>query len=174
MSNSGDVSRISNIKRDTKETQIEVRLNIDGRGQSDISTGIGFFDHMLTLLARHSGMDLFVKAVGDIQVDGHHTVEDVGIVVGKAIAEALTDKTGINRYGFFSVPMDETLANCALDISGRSFLVFRASFSGDRVGEFDTELAEEFFSGIGISGRYHFTPFLRIWWQRSPQDRGSF
>ncbi|NLT11313.1 MAG: imidazoleglycerol-phosphate dehydratase HisB [Clostridiaceae bacterium] len=150
MSNSGDVSRISNIKRDTKETQIEVRLNIDGRGQSDISTGIGFFDHMLTLLARHSGMDLFVKAVGDIQVDGHHTVEDVGIVVGKAIAEALTDKTGINRYGFFSVPMDETLANCALDISGRSFLVFRASFSGDRVGEFDTELAEEFFRALAF------------------------
>lgn len=150
MSNSKDVSRTANIKRDTKETQIDVRLNIDGRGQSEISTGIGFFDHMLTLLARHSGMDIYVEAVGDIQVDGHHTVEDVGIVIGKAIAEALSDKTGIRRYGFFTVPMDETLASCALDISGRAFLVFRAAFSGDRVGEFDTELAEEFFRALAF------------------------
>lgn len=150
INNSESVLRTASIKRDTKETQIEVRVTIDGRGQSDISTGIGFFDHMLTLLARHSGMDLIVKAVGDIQVDGHHTVEDVGIVIGKAIGEALSDKTGINRYGFFTVPMDETLANCALDISGRAFLVFRASFSGDRVGGFDTELAEEFFRALAF------------------------
>lgn len=142
--------RTATCSRATRETNIEVSLAIDGTGKCDAITKIGFLDHMLDLLARHGGLDLMVKADGDLHVDGHHTVEDIGIVLGKAIAEALGDKSGIRRYGFASIPMDETLAVCSLDISGRPFLVFDATFSSDRVGDFDTELTEEFFRAMAF------------------------
>ncbi len=142
--------RVASCSRTTRETSIEVELAIDGTGTCDAETKIGFLDHMLDLLARHGGLDLVVKANGDLRVDGHHTVEDIGIVLGKAIAEALGDKKGIKRYGFASIPMDETLAVCSLDISGRPFLVFDARFSSDRIGEFDTELTEEFFRALAF------------------------
>lgn len=134
--------------RKTRETDIEVSLTIGRAGEVSLDTGIGFFDHMLELLARHGRMSLSVKAKGDLRVDGHHTVEDVGIVIGKSLAEALGDKKGIRRYGYAVIPMDETLATCALDISGRPFIVFDAKYASDRVGDFDTELAQEFFRAL--------------------------
>ena len=137
--------RVSEIKRKTKETDIEVFVKLDGSGKVEIDTGIGFFDHMLTAFGVHSGIDLVVRCTGDLNVDGHHTVEDVGICLGKAFAEALGDKGGIARYGSAYVPMDEALCFCALDISGREFLVFNADFQNEKVGEFDTCLTEEFF-----------------------------
>lgn len=138
-------------ERNTKETKIQGKLNLDGKGVSDISTGIGFLDHMLDLLARHSGMDLSIKCDGDLNVDGHHTTEDIGIVIGKLLGEALGEKRGINRYGFASIPMDEALAQCSLDISGRPFLVLRAEFGGENVGDFATELVEEFFRAVSFN-----------------------
>lgn len=143
-------NRVASCSRTTRETSIDVELSLDGTGKCDAETKIGFLDHMLDLLARHGGLDLTVKAHGDLRVDGHHTVEDIGIVLGKTIAEALGDKKGIKRYGFASIPMDETLATCSLDISGRPFLVFDARFSSDRIGEFDTELTEEFFRALAF------------------------
>lgn len=143
-------NRTASCSRTTRETNIDVAIAIDGTGKCNAETKIGFLDHMLDLLARHGGLDLNVKADGDLHVDGHHTVEDIGIVLGKAIVEALGDKKGISRYGFASIPMDETLAVCSLDISGRPFLVFDAKFSSDRVGDFDTELTEEFFRALAF------------------------
>lgn len=142
--------RKAEINRKTKETDISVKLDLDG-GAADISTGIGFFDHMLTAFAVHGGMGLTVKAVGDLQVDGHHTVEDVGIVLGKAFKEAIGDMKGIARYGSAFIPMDEALGFASIDISGRPFLVFDAKFSDDRIGEFDTCLAEEFFRAFAFN-----------------------
>ena len=142
--------RNAEINRKTKETDITVKLDLEV-GNVDISTGIGFFDHMLTAFAVHSGMGLTVKAVGDLQVDGHHTVEDVGIVLGKAFKEAIGDMKGIARYGTAFIPMDEALGFASIDISGRSFLVFNAEFSDDRIGEFDTCLAEEFFRAFAFN-----------------------
>ncbi len=142
--------RNAEINRKTKETDITVKLDLDG-GSVDISTGIGFFDHMLTAFAVHGGMGLTVKAVGDLQVDGHHTVEDVGIVLGKAFKEAIGDMKGIARYGTAFIPMDEALGFASIDISGRPFLVFNAEFSDDRIGEFDTCLAEEFFRAFAFN-----------------------
>lgn len=142
--------RNAEINRKTKETDITVKLDLDG-GNVDISTGIGFFDHMLTAFAVHGGMGLTVKAVGDLQVDGHHTVEDVGIVLGKAFKEAIGDMKGIARYGTAFIPMDEALGFAGIDISGRPFLVFNAEFSNDRIGEFDTCLAEEFFRAFAFN-----------------------
>ena len=142
--------RIAEIARKTKETDIFVKLDLDGVN-SDISTGIGFFDHMLTAFAVHGGMGLTVKAVGDLNVDGHHTVEDVGIVLGKAFREAIGDMNGIARYGTAFIPMDEALGFASVDISGRPFLVFNAEFSDDKVGEFDTCLAEEFFRAFAFN-----------------------
>lgn len=142
--------RNAEINRKTKETDITVKLDLDG-GSVDISTGIGFFDHMLTAFAVHGGMGLTVKAVGDLQVDGHHTVEDVGIVLGKAFKEAIGDMKGIARYGTAFIPMDEALGFASIDISGRPFLVFGAKFSDDRIGEFDTCLAEEFFRAFAFN-----------------------
>ena len=142
--------RNAEINRKTKETDITVKLDLDG-GDADISTGIGFFDHMLTAFAVHGGMGLTVKAVGDLQVDGHHTVEDVGIVLGKAFKEAIGDMKGIARYGTAFIPMDEALGFASIDISGRPFLVFNAEFSDDRIGEFDTCLAEEFFRAFAFN-----------------------
>ena len=143
--------RTAKIERKTKETDITLTVDLDGKGQVCIDTGIGFFDHMLTALAVHSGVDMNVRCKGDLNVDGHHSVEDIGICLGKAFAEALGDKSGIARYGSAYVPMDESLAFCSLDISGRAFLVFNATFSDDRIGEFDTCLAEEFFRAFAFN-----------------------
>ncbi|MBR6102171.1 MAG: imidazoleglycerol-phosphate dehydratase HisB [Ruminococcus sp.] len=143
--------RTAEIARKTKETDITLRLDLDGTGKVDIDTGIGFFNHMLTAFAVHSGIDLSVVCRGDLEVDGHHTVEDIGIVLGQAVAVALGDKAGILRYGSFYVPMDEALAFCAMDISGRPFLVFNAAFHDQRIGEFDTCLCEEFFRAFAFN-----------------------
>ena len=142
--------RTAEINRKTKETDITVKLDLEV-GNVDISTGIGFFDHMLTAFSVHGGMGLTVKAVGDLQVDGHHTVEDVGIVLGKAFKEAIGDMKGIARYGTAFIPMDEALGFASIDISGRPFLVFDAKFSDDRIGEFDTCLTEEFFRAFAFN-----------------------
>ncbi len=136
--------RASEIKRKTGETDILLSLNLDGVGKSEISTGCGFLDHMLELFSRHSRFDLSVKCTGDMQVDAHHTAEDIGICLGKAFAEALADKRGIKRYGSMLLPMDEALILTAVDISGRSCLVYKLDTPTSKVGDFDTELAEEF------------------------------
>lgn len=141
-------ARTARISRRTAETDISLSVRIDGSGKADVDTGIGFFDHMLTLLARHSLMDLSVKAIGDLHVDFHHTVEDTGIVLGQALREALGDKRGIVRYGSAYLPMDETLARVAVDLSGRSFLEFRAPASVPAIGLFPFQLVEEFLRGF--------------------------
>ena len=140
--------RTSTIKRNTEETKIELSLNLDGKGESKIDTGCGFFDHMLTLFSKHSKIDLDVTCKGDINVDYHHTVEDIGIVLGKALLEALGDKKGINRYADTILPMDESLILTALDVSGRSYLGFDVVFPTEKTGDFDTELVEEFFMAL--------------------------
>jgi imidazoleglycerol-phosphate dehydratase len=136
-------ARTREISRKTRETQISVSLNLDGSGQANISTGVGFFDHMLDHLARHGMLDLTVQATGDLHIDAHHTVEDVSLVLGSAIQQALGDKRGIYRYGWASVPMEDTLANVALDLSGRPAFVFNARFPTPKIGEFDVELVHE-------------------------------
>src|SRR6188472_2534610 len=138
------MSRSARIQRKTNETEIELELDLDGTGQAQIDTGVGFFDHMLTLLARHGAFDLTVRAAGDLHVDAHHTVEDVGICFGQALKQALGDKSGIRRYGHFTLPMEETLATVAVDLSGRYYLVFQAAFDSPKIGDFDTELVEDF------------------------------
>lgn len=140
--------RTSTIKRNTQETKINLTLNLDGKGESKIDTGCGFFDHMLTLFSKHSKIDLDVTCNGDTNVDYHHTVEDIGIVLGKAILEALGDKKGINRYADTILPMDESLILTAIDISGRSYLGFDALFPSQKIGDFDSELVEEFFMAL--------------------------
>lgn len=143
--------RTATIERNTFETKIKLSVNLDQQEPVNIDTGVGFFDHMLTLFARHSRISLIVKADGDLHVDSHHTVEDVGIVLGQAIKEALGDKAGINRYGTSFVPMDETLGMASLDLSGRSYLVFDAEFENPKLGAFDTELVEEFFQALAFN-----------------------
>lgn len=143
--------RTATIKRKTKETDIEVTVDLDGKGRSTIATGIGFLDHMLDLLARHSRIDMTVKAVGDLHIDFHHTAEDVGIALGQAVKQALGDMKGIGRYADVHMPMDETLTRVALDISGRPFLVFKATFGRDKVGTFDTELVQEWFQAFAMN-----------------------
>jgi imidazoleglycerol-phosphate dehydratase len=157
--------RTATIRRNTKETQIVLRLSLDGRGKSDISTGIPFFDHMLDLVTRHGGFDLQLKANGDLHVDQHHTVEDVGIALGEAVRAALGNKRGILRAGYFLMPMDETLAAAAVDLSGRAFCVIKAQFSARRVGDFQTELVEDFFQAFAQSARA--TVHLRVLYGRS-------
>ena len=137
--------RTFSIKRTTKETDIDLTLNLDGKGLSEIATGCGFLDHMLTLFAKHGRFDLTVKCVGDVQVDYHHTVEDIGICLGIAFSKALGDKKGISRYGDTILPMDEALILSAVDISGRSFLSYNLETNSSKVGDFDVELIEEFF-----------------------------
>lgn len=136
--------RTSKIERQTNETNITLSLNLDGKGQSDVNTGCGFLDHMLTLLAKHARFDLVLTCKGDIEVDDHHTVEDVGIVLGQAFKDAVGDKKGINRYGNMILPMDESLILSAVDLSGRSFLAYKLEIPTEKVGTFDTELVEEF------------------------------
>lgn len=141
-------ARVAEYKRKTDETDIYVKINLDGSGKAEVDTGIGFFDHMLKNFARHGLFDLKVKVTGDLYVDCHHTIEDTGIAIGNAIRRAVGDKKGINRYGSVILPMDESLCLCALDLSGRPFLVFNADFTTDRVGYFDTEMTREFFYAI--------------------------
>ncbi|MDA0831874.1 MAG: imidazoleglycerol-phosphate dehydratase HisB [Planctomycetota bacterium] len=140
--------RTATLTRKTGETNILLTLDLDGKGQSQIETGIGFFDHMLTLFAKHGLFDLTVKADGDLHVDHHHTVEDVGICLGKAILEAIGDKQGITRYGSMILPMEETLVTTALDLSGRAVFVYQASFPTEKIGEFDTQLVQEFWQAV--------------------------
>jgi imidazoleglycerol-phosphate dehydratase len=139
------------LQRTTKETDVEVAVDLDGTGTAEIATGIGFFDHMLELLARHARIDLTVKAKGDLHIDHHHTTEDVGIALGQAVKRALGEMKGITRYASVHLPMDEALTRVALDISGRPFLVFKCEFSRDKVGTFDTELVKEWFQAFAIN-----------------------
>lgn len=138
------------INRESKETKIKMRLNLDGEGKTNIDTGIGFIDHMLELFAFHGSFDLDVECIGDINVDSHHSVEDIGIVLGDCIKEALGDKLGIYRYGYFKMPMDETLFETTLDISGRAFLVYNATLNTQRLGNYETEMTEEFFRAVAM------------------------
>jgi len=150
-SDRGGLMREAKINRKTKETDIEVKLNIDGTGVSDISTGIGFFDHMLEGFTRHGLFDLTLKCKGDLNVDGHHTVEDCGIVLGNAIKEAIGDKAGIKRYGNFILPMDDALILCAIDLCGRPYFEYDLEFPTEKCGEMDTELVREFFYALSYS-----------------------
>ncbi len=145
--------RTATIERNTRETQITISLDLDGCGKADVSTGIGFFDHMLELLAKHSLVDLSVKAKGDLQVDYHHTVEDVGLALGKALDQALGDRAGIVRYGFASIPMDEALCETSLDLGGRPFLVFQCAMKHAMVRDFEVKLLEEFFRAVSVEAR---------------------
>jgi imidazoleglycerol-phosphate dehydratase len=146
-------NRTAEISRKTKETQIRVAIDLDGSGKASVKSGVGFFDHMLDLLARHSLIDLTIEAAGDLHVDAHHTVEDVGIVIGQCIEKALGDKRGIYRYGWAIVPMDESLAQVAVDLSGRPAFVFNVNFKGNLIGNFPVELVDEFFKSIATNAK---------------------
>ncbi len=143
--------RTASISRTTKETDVAVEVNLDGTGAYDVATGVGFFDHMLEQLARHSGIDIKVRAKGDLHIDDHHTVEDVGIALGQAVRKALGDMKGIHRYADAYLPMDEALTRAALDVSGRPFLVFKVVFPRPKIGTFDTELVEEWFRAFAMN-----------------------
>lgn len=157
--------RRATIRRKTNETDIRLRLNVDGRGTSRVSTGIRFFDHMLDLVARHGAFDLELAATGDLDVDQHHTVEDTGIALGEAVRKALGNKRGILRAGYFLMPMDETLAAAAVDLAGRPYCVCNAKISAKRIGDFQTELAEDFFQGFAQAARANV--HLRVFYGRS-------
>jgi len=145
------MGRTAELARKTKETDIKISVDLDGKGNYEIDTGIGFFDHMLSALSKHSGIDMNISCKGDLEVDAHHSVEDVGIALGQAIGQALGDKVGIRRYGKASIPMDEALGVCALDISGRPFIVFNCEFAADMCGTMDTQLFEEFFRSFAFN-----------------------
>ena len=147
------MNRTASCTRTTKETDIDLTLNLDGTGKTQIDTGVGFFDHMLDGFARHGLFDLTVKVIGDLDVDCHHTIEDTGIVLGQAILAAIGDKAGIRRYGHFMLPMDETLALCAVDLSGRPYLRFQSEFTAERIGDMDTEMIKEFFYAVSYSAK---------------------
>jgi imidazoleglycerol-phosphate dehydratase len=149
------MGRTAQIRRETAETRIDLSLDLDGTGQSQLQTGVGFFDHMLTLLSRHSLIDLTVKAEGDLHIDAHHTVEDTGICFGQALKSALGDKSGIRRYGDATLPMDEVLATSAIDLSGRAFFVWKAEVPREVLGTFNSELAEEFWRAVSASGAFN-------------------
>jgi imidazoleglycerol-phosphate dehydratase len=153
------MNRIASTHRETAETKVRVEVNLDGTGQAKLTTGIGFFDHMLTLLAKHSLIDVTVQAQGDLHVDPHHTVEDVGICLGKALAQALGDKAGIRRYGSATIPMDEVLVTAAVDLSGRAFCVWRADLPGEMLGTFNAPLAEEFWRAVSSNGAFNLHVF---------------
>jgi len=143
--------RKAKLGRKTKETNISIEVDLEGKGRSEINTSIGFFDHMLELFSKHSLVDLTIEAKGDLHIDEHHTVEDVGIVLGQVFKKALGDKKGIKRYGFFSLPMDEALANVSMDFGGRPWLAFNVEFKREKVGDFSTELVEDFFQAFAIN-----------------------
>jgi imidazoleglycerol-phosphate dehydratase len=147
------MKRVGTVHRKTAETSIRLRIDLDGRGKAKIATGIRFFDHMLDLVARHGAFDLTIEAKGDLDVDQHHTVEDVGIALGEAVAQAIGNKKGILRAGYFLMPMDETLAAAAVDLSGRPYCVVNAKIKAERVGEFQVELLEDFFGGFAAAAR---------------------
>ena len=147
------MNRTATIERNTKETQIRLHLDVDGRGRADVESGVGFLDHMLTLFAHHGRFDLEVRCAGDLNVDPHHTVEDVGIALGQAIAKAVGDKIGLVRYGHFLLPMDEALVLCALDLGVRPYLVLEATLTNPRLGEMDTELVQDFFQAVADNAR---------------------
>ena len=147
--------RTAQIRRVTAETKIDLTLNLDGTGTAQVETGVGFFDHMLTHLAKHGLFDLAVNCAGDLHIDAHHTVEDVGICIGKALTQALGDKAGIRRYGDATVPMDETLVTAAVDLSGRPFLVWKADVPNELLGTFSSQLAEEFWRAVSSSGSFN-------------------
>jgi imidazoleglycerol-phosphate dehydratase len=149
------MARTARISRQTAETRIELALDLDGSGRADMATGIGFFDHMLTLLAHHSLIDLSIKANGDLHVDAHHTVEDVGICCGQALVQALGDKAGIHRYGSVTLPMDEVLVTAAIDLGGRPYFVWQAQVPFEMLGNFNTPLAEEFWRAVSSSGAFN-------------------
>ena len=146
------MSRNSTVRRETAETRIELTLDLDGTGRAEVATGVGFFDHMLTHLAKHGLFDLTVKCAGDLHIDAHHTVEDVGICFGKALVEALGDKAGVRRYGDATMPMDETLVTAAVDLSGRPYLVWKADHPTELLGAFSSQLAEEFWRAVSSAG----------------------
>ena len=148
-------NRIAKINRKTKETDISVELNLDGMGKYEIDTGIGFLDHMLTHLSKHSGIDLIVKAKGDLEVDAHHTVEDIAICLGEALLKALGDKKGIVRYGHSSLPMEDALANVSVDLSGRAACVYNVDYRTDKIGDFDVECLEEMLKSFSSNGRFN-------------------
>ena len=145
------MSRMALVERKTNETEICVELDLDGSGSAEVNTGVGFFDHMLDLLARHAVIDLKVTAQGDLHVDQHHTVEDVGICLGQAIRQALGDKSGIRRYGHFTLPMDEVLVTSAVDLGGRPYFVFNVDFPTEKIGDFDSELVEDFWQAFSVN-----------------------
>ncbi len=145
------MARQAQLERRTQETHVRVILDLDGSGRAEVSTGVGFFDHMLTLLARHAALDLEVQATGDLQVDQHHTVEDTGIVLGQAVRQALADKAGIRRYGYCTLPMEESLVTSAIDLSGRFWLEFKALFPSPKIGDFDSELVEVFWQAFAAN-----------------------
>jgi imidazoleglycerol-phosphate dehydratase len=147
------VSRSAEIHRTTNETDVELALDLDGAGAGERTTGVGFFDHLLDALARHAGMDLDVRVEGDLETGAHHTVEDTGLSLGQALDEALADRAGIRRFGHAVIPMDEARASCAIDVSGRPFLVFEGAYPDARVGDFDTDLAEEFFRAVASTAK---------------------
>jgi len=149
------MGRSARIQRETAETKIELNLDLDGTGRSELATGVGFFDHMLTLLAKHSLIDLSISARGDLHIDPHHTVEDVGICLGKALSQALADKAGIRRYGSMTLPMDEVLVTSAVDLSGRPFFVWKAEVPLETLGTFNASLAEEFWRAVSTSGAFN-------------------
>jgi imidazoleglycerol-phosphate dehydratase len=144
-------NRTAEVRRETKETQVQVKLDLDGTGRAEIATGIGFFDHMLDSFARHGGIDMTVATKGDLHIDMHHTVEDTGIVIGQAVAKALDGLKGIRRFGSAYIPMDETLTRCALDLSNRPYLIWKVAFSRPKVGEMDTELFKEFHHAFAMN-----------------------
>ena len=145
------MARTAEVVRNTKETQITVRVDLDGSGVADVETGVGFFDHMLDSFARHSGIDLYVRTKGDLHIDFHHTVEDTGIVLGQAINQALDGFKGIRRFGHAYIPMDETLTRCAIDLSNRAYLIWKVAFKTPKIGEFDTELFKEFHHAFAMN-----------------------
>ena len=147
--------RKSKIERKTNETNIVVELNLDGEGRYEINTGVGFFDHMLTHLSKHSKIDMVLKAKGDLEIDAHHTIEDVGICLGEALCEALADKKGIARYGHSIVPMEDAKAEVTVDLSGRPFLVYKVAFPSEKIGEFDVECVEEFLRNFSTVGKFN-------------------
>jgi imidazoleglycerol-phosphate dehydratase len=152
--------RTAHIHRETSETQIDMKLDLDGNGRAEIVTGVGFFDHMLTLLAKHSLIDLTIKAAGDLHIDAHHTVEDVGLTLGQALLQALGNKAGIRRYGSATLPMDETLVTSAVDLSGRPFFVWKAEVPLEMLGTFNAPLAEEFWRAVSSSAAMNLHIFL--------------
>jgi imidazoleglycerol-phosphate dehydratase len=154
------VSRTSEISRTTNETSVDLRLELDGSGAGQRTTGVGFFDHLLDAVARHGGLDLELSVRGDLETGPHHTVEDAGLALGQALDEALGDRAGIRRFGHALVPMDEALASCAIDVSGRPLTLFEADFPAERVGDFDTDLAEEFVRAVASTGKL--TVHLRV------------